>query len=280
MKIINEVQLDYDDVLILPQRSTLNSRKEVILEREFLFYHSPRVWKGIPICASNMSFVGKDVTTVMHDYNMVTVLPKFITVDKICDIFSFCSYSKVWVSIGFSDVEIQRLREITNNIGLSPNIVIDVPNGYIGSFPKFCQKIRNEFPESIITAGNVCTSDMAKELILNGVDIVKIGIGGGCFIAGTKVNTMKGAIAIEKIELGDLVLTHNGNYQKVVQLHSRIENTRIIDINGIKCTSNHEFYVIHNNDLNKVNIDNYQLYAKWVKAEDLSDDFNLIKLTE
>ena len=37
MRIDNEIKLDYQDVLLRPKRGTLNSRKEVNLEREFTF---------------------------------------------------------------------------------------------------------------------------------------------------------------------------------------------------------------------------------------------------
>ena len=67
MRIENEVLLDYSDVLIRPKRSTLGSRKEVNLEREFTFrnYNDNQDimsgeydWKGVPIMASNMDGVG------------------------------------------------------------------------------------------------------------------------------------------------------------------------------------------------------------------------------
>ena len=45
MRIEEEIKLDYADVLLRPKRSTLTSRKEVELEREFNFYHSPKKWK-------------------------------------------------------------------------------------------------------------------------------------------------------------------------------------------------------------------------------------------
>jgi GMP reductase len=45
MRIENDIKLDYADVLLRPKRSTLTSRKEVGLEREFSFYHSPKKWK-------------------------------------------------------------------------------------------------------------------------------------------------------------------------------------------------------------------------------------------
>ena len=41
----------------------------------------------------------------------------------------------------------------------------------------FVQRIRTEFPDKIIIAGNVVTPNMTEELILSGADIVKVGIG-------------------------------------------------------------------------------------------------------
>jgi GMP reductase len=45
MRIDEDIKLDYSDVLLRPKRSTLTSRKDVDLEREFRFYHSPKVWR-------------------------------------------------------------------------------------------------------------------------------------------------------------------------------------------------------------------------------------------
>ena len=128
-------------------------------------------------------------------------------------------------------------------------------------------------------AGNVTDPSSTQELIIHGgADIVKCGIGPGCFIAGTKIVTKKGKKNIEKINIGDLVLTHTGKFHKVTGLSTRIENHRIIDINGIKCTENHEFYVVHKNNSSKINNHNIHKYAKWISAADLSEDYYLIKL--
>ena len=51
MRIEQEVKLDYKDVLIRPKRSTLKSRKEVSLYREYKFRNSRRHWQGVPIMA-------------------------------------------------------------------------------------------------------------------------------------------------------------------------------------------------------------------------------------
>ena len=47
MRIENEILLDYSDVLIRPKRSTLGSRKEVNLEREYTFRNKLAVDLGI-----------------------------------------------------------------------------------------------------------------------------------------------------------------------------------------------------------------------------------------
>jgi GMP reductase len=57
-KIINEIKLDFDDVLIRPKRSTLNSRSEVSLSRHFRFKYSPRELICTPIMVANMDTVG------------------------------------------------------------------------------------------------------------------------------------------------------------------------------------------------------------------------------
>ena len=67
MRIDDDMKLDYKDVLIRPKRSTLESRKEVDLERKFTFLNyspdypnstGPYNYEGIPIMAANMDGVG------------------------------------------------------------------------------------------------------------------------------------------------------------------------------------------------------------------------------
>jgi GMP reductase len=50
----NGTKLDFDDVLIKPKRSTLESRKDVNLVRQFKTRHGKKL-EGVPIIASNMA---------------------------------------------------------------------------------------------------------------------------------------------------------------------------------------------------------------------------------
>lgn len=68
-----------------------------------------------------------------------------------------------------------------------------------------------------------------------------------CFIAGTQVLTQEGYKAIEDIQVGEYVLTHDGTYQKVNDVMSRhykgqgirFYDSRLYD--DIICTPNHKF---------------------------------------
>ena len=181
-KIMNETKLDFDDVLIVPQRSTLNSRSEINLYRTFNFYHSPRVWSGIPIMCANMSFCSFDMARRLAEHRMIACLHKYHSVNDLVKYFAECPdhLDYVFVSIGYKKSDLKHLLELKEITGIQPNICIDVPNGHMEAFVKYCQKVREHFPESIIVAGNVTNTASTQELIIyGGVDIVKCGIGGG-----------------------------------------------------------------------------------------------------
>lgn len=180
MKINQEPKLDFDDVLLVPQRSKTASRKEVELNRNFSFYHSNRQWSGVPIFAANMDTTGTvSMSNSLKKYNIPTCLHKHYEKTQYPSIILDKSYQ--WFSIGIKDTDYDKLRYFLDGADEAPNICIDVANGYTDDFVNFCSKIRHELGDDpIIMAGNVCTPEMVQEIILHGgVDIVKIGIGPG-----------------------------------------------------------------------------------------------------
>ena len=181
-KIINETKLDFDDVLIAPQRSTLTSRSDIDISRSFHFYHSPRIWKGVPIICANMSFCSFSMAIGLARHKIIACLHKYHTVDQLFQYFRDYpdNLDYTFVSIGYKKGDLNHLLELKNKLNFQPNICIDVPNGHMDVFVKYCKKVRDNFPESIIIAGNVTNTSSTQELIIyGGVDIVKCGIGGG-----------------------------------------------------------------------------------------------------
>jgi len=183
MRIEEEFKLDYDDVLLRPKRSTLNSRKEVILERTFKFYHSPKVWTGIPIMTANMATCGTfEMAKVLAPYKIITTIHKYYTIKEYKEFFkNFKNPDYIAYTTGIREADIKKLKTMKkeNLQGNFSFICIDVPNGYVAKLLKVVEDIRKIFPEHIIIAGNVVTNEISEELILRGADIVKVGIGPG-----------------------------------------------------------------------------------------------------
>lgn len=182
-KVTSDTKLDFDDVLIAPQRSTLTSRSEIHLERTFQFYHSPRIWTGVPIICANMSFCSFDVANSLSKHKIISCLHKYHSTDQLYEYFTSHpqNVDYTFVSIGYKKSDLNHLLSLKNRLGgLQPNICIDVPNGHMDVFVKYCKKVRDNFPESIIVAGNVTNTSSTQELLIyGGVDVVKVGIGGG-----------------------------------------------------------------------------------------------------
>jgi GMP reductase len=187
MKIINDTKLDFDDVLLVPQRSQAASRVSVSLNRQFSFFHSNRTWSGIPIMAANMDTTGTlAMAESLSNLDMITCLHKHYNIDeykKRLQLESGHSFSidNVWYSMGIQKEDWSKLMLLKDALGFFPNICIDVANGYTDNFVQFCKTIRDSIGnQPIIMAGNICTPEMVQELILHGgVDIVKVGIGPG-----------------------------------------------------------------------------------------------------
>jgi GMP reductase len=177
MKILDDVKLDFSDVLLLPKRNQYSSRSQVSLERTLKFKYSTYTWTGIPLIVSNMDTTGTiEMAKELQNHKVITCLHKYYTWKDIPTDLNKEYYA---VSSGIKDTDLENLDEIIKNI--DPKIIcLDVANGYMSAFIEKCRSVRNKYPEKIIIAGNICTSEGVLDLVMNGmVDIVKVGIGNG-----------------------------------------------------------------------------------------------------
>ncbi|MBC8416795.1 GMP reductase [bacterium] len=186
MRIENEILLDYKDVLLRPKRSVLGSRKEVDLKRDFTFRNCDQRWSGVPIVAANMDHTGTvDMAHALSEFDMLTCLHKYTNPDQIDENLPVHS---VALTIGLKDQDWSMLDLLLRGNPDIQFICLDVANGYSERFSKFVKKVRKTWPDKIIIAGNVVTGEMTEELILNGADIVKVGIGPGS-VCTTRIQT-------------------------------------------------------------------------------------------
>lgn len=182
MHIENTIRLDFKDVLIRPKRSTLTSRSEVDITREFKFLHSPVRYNGIPIIAANMDTTGTfDMARALAKHGLSTALHKHYAVEDYVDFFAKLEAKHTaFYSLGIGNADWEKFQETMRRSNNAVQYVcIDVANGYTETFVAFVKKVREAYPELVIMAGNVVTGDMTEELLLAGADIVKVGIGPG-----------------------------------------------------------------------------------------------------
>lgn len=202
MKIETDTKLDFNNVLIRPKRSTINSRSQVDITRGFRFPNiierenadgetktvkddkTVKHWTGVPIISANMDTTGTfEVYDVLSKHRIITALNKFYTIDDFrraaSTLESGLDPDYFMVSTGITEENFRNMSEIVKETGCKW-ICVDIANGYIRKFVDYCRRVREAFPDKIIVAGNIATREMVEELILNGkVDVVKVGIGPG-----------------------------------------------------------------------------------------------------
>lgn len=191
MRIEADLKLGFKDVMIRPKRSTLHSRSQVSLERDYKFLHSGRTWTGVPIMAANMDTIGTfEMAAALAHLGLFTVIHKHYSP---ADWEAFLAThpgieDNLAISTGTGERDLDTLEIVLRQHQQLYFICIDVANGYSEHFVDFVRRTRERFPDHIIIAGNVVTGEMVEELLLTGADLVKVGIGPGS-VCTTRVKT-------------------------------------------------------------------------------------------
>lgn len=186
MRIEQDIKLDYKDVLFKPKRSKLESRRDVDLTRTFNFHNSGNEWTGIPIMSSNMDGVGTfEMAKVLQEHKMLTVMRKHYSVEDWSKNAKGVKMKYLSVCTGTGviwDPDARDFATMKAVLGMYPDIkfiTVDVANAYHENYADFIARLRDQYPDKTIIAGNVISAEMTEELIIKGADIVKCGIGPG-----------------------------------------------------------------------------------------------------
>ena len=241
--IVEEVQLDYCDVMIKPKRSTLNSRSEPDIYRSYKFKWSNTSLYGNGLTVANMATTGTfAMAEVMAKNLMFTCLQKHYTYEELKEFLEkhdgeeieckfegqnaitfFLDY--VFLSTGIKEGDYEKICKVLD-LGYCKNLCIDIANGYIPKLLDFVKKIRSQYPDLKIMVGNVVTGDMVQDLILAGADMVKVGIGPGANCTTRKetgcgrpqlsavIECAEAAHAVDGMICADGGITCNGDINK------------------------------------------------------------------
>ncbi len=123
---------------------------------------------------------------VIQEYKMMTTITKTTTIDQWrkavgegikLKYLSVCTGTgKLWDDNAEDYTTMQKVLKSFPDVKF---ITVDVANGYHTNFSDFVGAVREEYPDKTIIAGNVVTAEMTEELIIQGADVVKVGIGPG-----------------------------------------------------------------------------------------------------
>ena len=190
--ISNERKLAFSDVYLVPQFSSINSRRSVNVTEEFTFKNG-HSWEGTPIIASNMDYIGTlEMASSLQNFKICTAVSKFVSPeDWISHIESGLDMEYAFPTFGLDNKNYitDYLNHISDSTGHTARIIVlDVPNGYIDSFASLISDLKVLIPDITIFAGNVVTPEGVELLANAGVDGVKLGIGSGS-VCTTSIET-------------------------------------------------------------------------------------------
>jgi IMP dehydrogenase len=178
----------YGSVLMAPVLSDVPSRSDVDLTTQF-----GNIKLQLPIISANMKTVtGPEMTYAMFDGGGFGIMHRFWSIEDNIEAFEKINRkitaAYIGVSVGVTDNE----RERFDNLILAGAEVfcVDIAHGHHTKMKEMINYMRSKPMRKDITiiAGNVATSQAAKDLFFWGANIVKVGIGPGAMCI-TRRNT-------------------------------------------------------------------------------------------
>jgi len=203
--------LSYDDVLLVPQYSEIESRQNTNTFQKLnnVINFSPVresfTFSG-PIIASPMDTISElEMAKAMREVGCLAILHRFCTTKKqvsmveqlVLNEIKNSDWYPIAAAVGVSGDFFERTKEL-KKAGVSI-ICIDIAHGHHVLMEKAIKKIRDAFGNEIhIMAGNIATPEGLQDLAKWGADSIRCGIGGGS-ICSTRIQTGHGIPTFQTI---------------------------------------------------------------------------------
>ena len=168
--------LTFNDVLLVPQYSTIPSRSQVSLKTNL----TPKVTINFPLTAANMeTIVSPELAIKLAQYGGVAFYPRFATPDvqaqEVKAIFDQGLFTVP--SVGIKYGELERFDLLVRS-GATV-ILVDVAHAHQKNCLDFIKFVKKKYPKIEVIAGAAATYQATKDLFKAGADAVKVGVGPG-----------------------------------------------------------------------------------------------------
>lgn len=249
----DSIKFSYDDVLLTPQYSEVSSRSNVDISTEF-----GTIKLKTPIISSNMDTI-TDVKMAkkMNTLGGLGLIHRYMSEEKQIKIIKSWPRdgSILGLSLGTITNDKDRIDSTIHHVKNSDInekdvvLCIDIAHGDSKHMLETIEYVRGLGWNGTLMAGATCTPEGTRRLLSAGADIVRVGVGPGCFSGDTRVLMADGTYKnISDIKLHDKVINMHGKvvdvigtafkgYRKVIKYKSSTFYKDTI------CTSDHLHWV-------------------------------------
>ena len=176
--------LSYGDVLLVPQRSPVDSRSDVDLSARL----TPSITLSNPLVSASVTVsIAAELAITLGDTGGVGTIHRFLTVDEQAAEVARVVEAGVpaTAAVGIDEDHLSRTAALVA-AGVDA-VVVDVAHGHMERTLDAVADIREAHPDLDIVAGNVATPAGVEDLAAAGADCVKVGIGPGSHCTTRKV---------------------------------------------------------------------------------------------
>lgn len=169
--------LSFDDVLLIPRRSSIKSRSLVDLATHI----TPKIHLKLPFLSTNMSDVtGSRMATALGKLGGMGILPRFEDINVQIQMVGKVKKTGTLVasSIGCKNGFLKNAEELVK--AGTDLLLLDVAHGHMQQAVEATNKLKQRFGKKVdIVSGAIATYEGANDLFKAGADAVRVGVGPG-----------------------------------------------------------------------------------------------------
>ncbi len=169
--------LTFDDVLIMPNKSEVRSRRDPDLKSRL----TKTKFIATPIISANMDTVTESKMAIaMNKVGGLGVLHRFMNIDQqVAEILKVKESGAEIISASIGvNADFKERAEAVVKAGVNL-MTIDIAHGHSIQMMETLKWLKDKFANLEVIAGNLATPDAAVDLIEAGADAIKVGIGPG-----------------------------------------------------------------------------------------------------
>jgi IMP dehydrogenase len=190
--------LTFDDVLIIPRKSEVKSRRDPSLKSKI----TKTKFLETPIVSANMDTVTESgMAIAMHKMGGLGILHRFMNIEQQVDEVvkvREAGANVISASIGVN-ADYKERAEALVKAGVNL-MTIDIAHGHSVLMMDTLKWLKDKFSGLEVIAGNLATPDAAVDLIEAGADCIKVGIGPGSMCT-TRIITGAGVPQLTAVAL-------------------------------------------------------------------------------